>query len=253
MIQAAQKLTVDENNDGTPDVWGLAWEDNAPSRLFPLAGSLGGAAIGEDGITVKGVIDSPAWVEAFTFYGKVFNEWKVASNDDSFQAVEAFKQGKVAILVGGAGLIDEFGKVDFSWGVGRYPYFEKGTLVLPTGDWQLAVNAASGHPQEAMTLQLWLTSTPGGTALWSSGSIDLPPQKTVLGTFAAASSLAEPPQVYWKLAASEALVYTLPGPITPFYAAYDQRLEEAFREIRLGADAQSTLSEAANLLAEEMK
>lgn len=253
VIQAAQKLTVDGNKDGSPEVWGLAWEDHTLYQLLPLAESLGGSAIGEDGLTVTGVIDAPPWVEAFNFYRKVFNEWKVSPSEDNFQAVEAFKEGKLAILVGNAELIDQLAQVDFTWGVGRYPYFKKGALVLPTGDWQLAVNAKSVHQQEAITLLIWLTTTPGGTALWSTGNISLPAEKTSLGMFAAAPALAEPPQAYWKLAASDALVFTLPGPITPFYSVYEQRLEQAFQKIRFGADVQSTLSETAQQLAEEMK
>ncbi len=253
VIQAAQTLTIDENKDGLPEVWGLAWQDHTPHQLLPLAESLGGSAIGEDGLTVAGLIDAPAWVEAFTFYSKVFNEWKVSPKEENFQAAEAFKRGKLAILVGNAELINQFAQADFEWSVGRYPYFKKGVLVLPTGDWQLAVNAKSPHPQQAMTLLTWLTTTPGGRALWSSGSINLPAEKTTLGMFLSAPELAEAPQAYWKLAASEALVFTLPGPITPFYSVYDQHLEQAFEEIRLGADVQTTLSETAQQLAEAMK
>jgi len=104
-----------------------------------------------------------------------------------------------------------------------------------------------------MTLLIWLTTTPGGTALWNTDNIGLPAEKSVLGLFADAPELAEPPQSYWKLAASEALVFTLPGPITPFYATYDQHLEEAFQQIRLGGDVQSTLNDCAQQLAAEMK
>jgi multiple sugar transport system substrate-binding protein len=253
VIEAAQKLTRDENQDGSPELWGFAWEDQSPYQLLPLAESLGGSPIHDDGLTVMGVIDSPAWVEAFAFYGKVFNEWKVSPREDSFQAVEAFEEGKLAILVGRADLINQFGQVDFDWGVGRYPYFKKGALVLPTGDWQLAVNAKSTRQPEAMTLLIWLTTTPGGTALWQTGNISLPAEKTVLKMFAVEPELAEPSQAYWKLAANEAQVFTLPGPITPFFAIYNQRLEEAFQKIRLGADAKSSLTEAAGQLAEEMK
>lgn len=253
VIQAAQKLTKDQNNDGSPEVWGLAWEDQTLHSLLPLAGSMEGSAIGEDGVTVAGVIDSPAWVEAFTFYRKVFNEWKVSPVEDTFQPVAAFMDGRVAILVGDADLIDQFDQVDFAWGVGRYPYFNKGMLVLPTGEWQLAVNAKTTHLQEAMTLQLWLTSTPGGTTLVDTGNINLPPEKTVLTVLANTPVEDEPLQSFWKLAASEALVYTLPGVITPYYMVYDQVVGEAFRQIRLGADVQSTLSQAALQMTEDMK
>ena len=42
-------------------------------QLQPMPMSLGGQAIGDDGLTVRGVIDSDAWIEAFTYYWKRFN------------------------------------------------------------------------------------------------------------------------------------------------------------------------------------
>jgi fructooligosaccharide transport system substrate-binding protein len=253
VIKAAQKLTRDENQDSTPETWGFAWEANTIQQLIPLAESLGGSAIDPDGMTVAGVIDSQPWLDAFTFYGKVFNEWKAAPKDEAFQSVDAFMAGRLAMLVGSAELIDRFNKVDFSWGVARYPYFEKGKVVIPTGDWQLGVNAKSAHQEAAMTLVTWLATRPGGETLWRTGNIALPAEKTVLGLFATAAELAAPPDSFWKLAASEALVFTLPGPVTPFHPAYEKCLQEAIQKIRAGANPQAALSEAIQKLATEMK
>jgi fructooligosaccharide transport system substrate-binding protein len=49
------------------DVWGFQWEQTtAPYQLLPLIGSLGGEYIGEDGLSVDGVVNSDPWIQAAT-------------------------------------------------------------------------------------------------------------------------------------------------------------------------------------------
>ena len=75
----AQQLTQDTDGDGVTDIWGFTWEQtNRIYQLQAMAESLGGRAIGEDGLTVEGVINSQPWVDALTYYSKAFNEWKFA-------------------------------------------------------------------------------------------------------------------------------------------------------------------------------
>ena len=63
----ATQMTLDDDGDGTPDVWGFIWEQMVRTyQLQAMPESPGGAAIGEDGLTVDGVINSPEWIEAFT-------------------------------------------------------------------------------------------------------------------------------------------------------------------------------------------
>ncbi len=253
VADAAKRIIQDKYSDGTPKVWGFAWAGTSAQDFVSLPQSLGGDAIGLDGVTVKGVIDTSAWQDAFTFYSNVFNAWKVSPMDETFNAEEAFLAGKLGMVVANADDINKFASAGFSWGVSPYPYFQKGKLVVPTGDWQIGVNAKSTQHDAAMTLVHWLTFKVGGEVLWREGSVSLPPEKNVLNLFAAEPTYETAPLSYWKTAATEALVFTLPGPITPFYQAYDEQLQNALRELRGGADPKTTLTNFADTLSGLMK
>ena len=84
IAEMAQKLTQDTDGDGVTDIWGFTWEQtNRIYQLQAMEESLGGDAIGADGLTVEGVINSQPWVDVFTYYGKAFNEWKFAPPSDT--------------------------------------------------------------------------------------------------------------------------------------------------------------------------
>lgn len=253
VAETAQKLTRDANTDGTPETWGFAWADNSVHTLLPLVQSLGGQPVGNDGVTVTGIIDSKPWVEAMTYYSNVFNVWKTAPADASYNPIDAFLSGQLAMVAGDSTLIDTFNSADFSWGVSGYPFFKKGLLILPTGEWQLGLNPNSTHHAAAVTLLKWLTTKAGGSILWKNQVVSLPAEKTVLGYFPASPRYSGAPNSYWKTAATEALVFTLPGAMTPFYSVYDEKLQEAFLQIRQGADPQAVLSQTAVSLQDAMK
>jgi multiple sugar transport system substrate-binding protein len=253
VTDTAKKLTQDKNSDGTPKVWGLAWAGSTAQDFVSLPQSLGGEAIGLDGVTVKGVIDTSAWQDAFTFYSNIFNTWKVSPTDETFNAEEAFLAGKLGMVVANAEDINRFASAGFSWGVAPYPYFQKGKLVVPTGDWQIGVNAKSPQHDAAMILVHWLTFKVGGEVLWREGSVSIPPEKNVLNLFMTEPTFETAPNSYWKTAAKEALIFTLPGPITPFYQAYDEQLQIALKELRGGADPKTTLTNFVDTLSGLMK
>ena len=253
VVDVSKKLTQDKNTDGTPRVWGFAWAGSTAQDFVSLPQSLGGDAIGLDGVTVKGVIDTIAWQDVFAFYSNLFTSWKVSPADETFQAEEAFLAGKLGMVVAKADDINRFASASFSWGVAPYPYFQKGKLVVPTGDWQIGVNAKSTQHDAAMILIQWLTFKVGGEALWRDASISVPPEKNVLNLFATEPKLETAPRSYWKTAATEALLFTLPGPITPFYQAYDGELQNALKELRGGADPRTTLTNFVDTLSGLMK
>lgn len=246
VAETARKLT-------NSDVWGLAWENNTARDLVVLPESLGGQGIGLDGVTVKGVVDTKPWLEAFTFYSRLFNDWKVSPKEEPFSAKSAFQDGKLAMMVGDAKNINLFKDAPFSWGVSRHPYFRKGVVVIPTGNWQIGVNSKTQKYDAAMTLVHSLTYKVGGEVLWRSGSVLLPAEKTVLALFTSEPSLNVAPNSFWKTAAQEALVFTLPVPVTPFYPEYDLQIQKAFQDLRTGTDPQRVLSDLTNALSDMSK
>ena len=252
---AAPKLTFDDNGDGTPDVWGFNWEQTIRIyQLQPLPASLGAPAIGEDGLTVNGVINAPKWIDAFTYYQNMFTELKAAPQNDTITVPDMFRSGNLAMFVGGPWNIRDFAATppDFDWAVSRHPYFEQGSIAIPTGSWHIGVNAASDQPEAAKRFVHWLTTGKGAELWWREGSGDFPAQKSVLDLFATDAEFETPPLSYMRTAADEASANGVPRPSTVGYLEYEQILQNAFADIRNGSDVKQTLDTAASRIESEM-
>ena len=77
-LSTAQQLTIDENNDGTPEVWGVQLTANWTTGFEYWVAAAGGSLISEDGKSYKGYMDSPETVAAVQFFADLYNKYKVA-------------------------------------------------------------------------------------------------------------------------------------------------------------------------------
>ncbi len=253
----AQKLTQDTDGDGVTDIWGFTWEQTI--RIYQLQAmmeSLGGQAIGDDGLTAEGVINSKPWVDAYTYYSKAFNEWKFAPPSD-VNSPELFSQGKLAMMIAGPWQIGIFSKMNddagpgFDWSVSRHPYFEGGEIVTPTGSWHIGINTNSKNKEAAMRVLKWCT-TSKGAELWNKYIGDFPAQKSVLALIQTDPKFQKGTMAFMKTAADEATVNPVPRALTPGFLEYEQILQTTFDDISTGADVQGALDTAAQRIQREM-
>ncbi len=255
IAEIAPQVTFDDDGDGVTDIWGFTWDQtNRIYQLQPLPVGLGGQAIGGDGLTVDGVINSQEWIDAFTFYGSVFTDLKVAPTDDTVPANDLFASGKLTLDVSGPWLINRLirEEVPFNWGVARHPYFENGEIVTPTGSWHIGVNKNTEQMEAATRFVRWLSTSKGAETWWRIGSGDFPAQKSVLAIMGTDPEFAEPPMSYLAVAADEATVNPVPRPVTPGYLEYEQILQNTFDDIRNGADVEQALNLAVDRINSEM-
>ena len=255
IAEIAPQLTLDEDGDGITDVWGFTWEQtNRIYQLQPMPVGLGGQAIGEDGLTVDGVINSQPWIDAFTYYSDMFNTLQAAPPDDTVPASDLFAAGKLAMYIAGPWNINSLirAEVDFDWGVSRHPVFEGGEVVTPTGSWHIGVNKNTENLEAATRFVHWISTGKGAETWWRLGSGDFPAQKSVLELFATDAEFAEPPASYLRVAADEATVNPVPRPVTPGYLEYEQILQNTFDDIRNGANVEEALNLAVERIESEM-
>ncbi len=255
IAELATQLTQDQDGDGVTDVWGFNWEQtNRIYQLQPLPVSLGGQAIGDDGLTVDGVINSDAWVRAFTYYSDMFNTLRVAPQDTTIPMPDRFAGGTLAMMVAGPWNINRYNReaLSFNWGVSRHPYFADGEIVTPTGSWHIGVNTNSQHPEAAKRFVNWISTGIGAETWWRDGSGDFPAQQSVLALFQSDPQFDMPPLAYQRTAANEAAVNPVPRPVTPGFLEYEQILQNAFSDIMNGADVQEVLNNAVVRITSEM-
>jgi len=255
IAEVAPKLTFDENKDGAPDSWGFIWEQTARIyQLQVLPVSLGGSAIGEDGLTVKGVINSKPWIDAFTYYYDIFNTLKVAPQDPNFTVGDAFLAGKLAMFVGGPWNIKTFAgsKLDFDWGVSRHPYFKDGKIVTPTGSWHIGVNVNTKNKDAATRFVHWISTGKGAEIYWRKGPGDFPAQQSILALFKTDPEFQKGGLALLKTGADEATVNPVPRPTTVGYLEYEQILSDTFQDIRNGTKPQDALNNAVDRIESEM-
>src|SRR5581483_4243744 len=90
-----QKLTVDQNGDGTPEVFGFqnngpAWFDylnRIPARTNGKPGDNTFEGVSPDGLKFKGYFDTDQAIEAFQFDQDLFSKYKVRSTEPPANAL----------------------------------------------------------------------------------------------------------------------------------------------------------------------
>ena len=260
ITDAAQKLTVDEDGDGIPEVWGFNFEQiELFYQLQPLGLSLNCCqSISEDGLHVDGIINSPSWVEAFSWYGSLFNELGVAPKGDA-ATVDLFESGNMAMFLGGpwnvnrlaAAATSEEG-LGFEYGISLHPYFEDGVVVTPTSGWHLGVNAKTEKAEAAKAFVHWFTTETGGKAWFTHVRSALSAQQSVNEWIGTAEQYSEAPWNYIQVAIGELDSNPIIRPPVVGYLEYTTIIETAFADIRNGADAQEALDIVAARIESEL-
>jgi len=239
LVEAARKV-----NDPSKGVWGFSFEQaDRPYQLFPLMQSLGAKTVSTDGLQVSGYIDCPESIEAYTFYQRLFQDWKIspAGLYDGPLVQELFGSGNLGFMVGGTYIMDSLTKryPGVTWGVAPHPYFAGGNPVTPTGSWHIGLNARSNNIDAAQTLlaavlsekvmDVWFRVRPN------------PPVLNRLWDTTKAPFTSEG----WKIIRYELDHTAMVRPATPGYAEYEDIFKLALRDIQGGSPVPDVLASAA--------
>jgi multiple sugar transport system substrate-binding protein len=249
ITDAAVKIAKD-TDDPAKAIWGLQFEQfNRIYQLQPVVQSLPAPVLGADGLTVKGIIDSPEWIKAFTWFGDLHNKLKV-SPKGTINPDELFRNGKLAMLVAGPWNISGFIRdpLKFKWSAAPHPFWKE--IKVPGDSWHLGVNKNSKHTKEAVVFVKYASSL-AGAQVWFDVAANWPAQKSMLDKLINDPKNTDFPLKAFVVAAKEAQ-YTEPRPLTVAYLEYEQILSETFEDIRNGADVKEALTTAADRIQKEM-
>ena len=248
-LAAWQKTTIDEDGDGVPEQWGLQpagaqwpgdYQVGVFQRTMDEVGSPTFNGVGPDGITFTGYHDTPEAVEGWTFYQKLFTEYKVTP----LEAVgPVWDQKQAAFLISPdnrIGIIEDLYGDDFDWGVSGHPYAV--TPMCLTGSWHYGISSTTEHFEEALAFVKFATSDEGAM-IWYNVNRQLPANVNIFNDLPEYQDGGK--QALW-LDAMNSIGY--PRVQTPCHAEYNQIYAEMGMNIKAGADVAEEMHQAAQLM-----
>jgi multiple sugar transport system substrate-binding protein len=247
VLDAAKKLTSD-------DVFGFQFEQyNRIYQLQPLPQGKGAKVIGDDGLSVDGIINSQEWVDAFTWYSDIHTGSKVAPQGN-VDINELFINQKLAMCVRGPWAIKTYinAELPFQWRAAPHPYWGGDLpIVVPTDSWHLGVNKNSKHQAETIQFVQWTASAEAGN-IWYELGDNWPAQVSLLDKITKDPANADWPGKANAIAAAES-AHGVPRPLTVGYQEYEDILTTTFEDIRNGSDVKDALDNAARQIEREMQ
>jgi len=162
MEKAAAKLTLDTNNDGRIDVYGITLRGmgrKAVSQCSTYIMNLGGWWLDKEG---NAAINSPKVVEAFELYGRLLRRYGPPGNlnFDWYEALDAFAAGKAAMYTDAASFLPALtdpakSKIVGKWSCTEVPAGPAGRHPM-LNTWGMAIPKNSRNKKAAWLLTQWL-------------------------------------------------------------------------------------------------
>jgi multiple sugar transport system substrate-binding protein len=245
---AAEAQKAQEVSGKNVTAWGFVIDQiDRPYQLWPLPESLGGLPISRDGLHATGIITSPAWIKAFTWYYNLFNTWKISPvGATPAQTAALFSGGHDAFYWGGPWNVPTFQSAKgLNYGFAPTPYFAGGKPVTPNDSWHLGINRHTKNFAAAAEFVHWMTVGPGND-MWENIIDQVPSLNREVTNIETSPAFAKFPTNVLRLAAYEAEHTAIPRPVTPGYNEIQDILTSAFDNIRSGESPQKALSSAAS-------
>lgn len=236
-VDAAKKLTVDENGDGTPERYGIVLPDHATvgNGVWPSLLWGNGGDIVSDG---EAVVDSAENAETLAFWHDAIVNDKISPTGvDGIEADSVFSSGKAAMTFGGPWMTFIAGDAGIDYGIAPIPAGPETQAASAIGLTLSVTDQGDAAKQEAAQKFLAYFLNDDNAAAWSLGS-GWPPLRTSVP----ADAVAENPTV---AALSQFTSFTrplLPGVVnsTDVLAALDELTQRAMA----GDDIDSLLADA---------
>lgn len=244
-----QKLTIDEDGDGTPEVFGLQtngpWDyfQRIPSRSAGAPGSPTFEGIGDDGISFVGYFNTPEAVNAFQFQQDLVYKYNIMAPESiSNQMLQGLAATNIFqdMIVGTQR--DQF--PDVNMGGIEPPYFV--TPLCQTGSWHYGISANTAHFEEALAFVRFASSDAGASFIWKYKN-QLPANINLFNTIDEFTDPNNPRSLMAEFFAQ----YGVPRIMTPAYTEYNALFTEFFQSLMAGeANVAALAQEYAELMEE---
>lgn len=218
-------------------------------QLEPLPVQLGGSVGASGAGNMTPDFTSDAWVKAFDWYGSLFKNGTSPKGLTPEDTDPAFVAGKAAFTVQGPWLLPGLLDSTVNWGVAAQPVFDGGKPATPTGSWSLAMNPFSKEKSAAAVFMKWMSVDDGGGYIKYRSNPELaatPEGKKIY--FAKSVFSSEEGKKAAAIIDYETSNTAVNRVSTIGYIEFESILNQAFADIRNGAEAKPTLDKAESQL-----
>lgn len=252
MANTALKVIDPDKSKG---INGLVFEQsNTAYQMLALPESLGEAAIGGDGYTVDGIINTPGWLKAMTFFYDIYENGLAPRGLTSMENRDTFTSGKTLFFVGGIWCASSEYADGVKWNYTYTPAFKgyENKVATCTGSWHIGVSAFSKHQKEAADFVKFLTLGEGND-MWLKANGDIPARVSVIDSYMKDNAYAKYPLSIQRIAAYEAANTAVPRPVTPAYSEYESLINTMLSDISNGAEPKGAIQNCVDKINSIMK
>jgi ABC-type glycerol-3-phosphate transport system substrate-binding protein len=210
-------------------------------QMNMLPNSLGEKNIGPDGFTVDGVINTPGWTKALTWYQQLYRDGLSLRGYTAEETMGFFISGKILFYIGTTTLPARLQGSSVNWGFAPVPAFKgyEDKVGTPTGSWHVGINQASTKKDLAAGFVKYITLGEGNS-LFCTGTSQIPANKNAIDLIEKDPN-ANP---VMKIAVYEAVHTAVPRALTPGYPEYSTVIDSMWEDVRNGANIKSALDKA---------
>jgi fructooligosaccharide transport system substrate-binding protein len=231
-------LKLTDRSGGTTTRWGFGSQrDIGDWVVLPYLGQNGAEPLSPDGKKASGYLDSPAAVEALTWWGKLYTEDKIAT---ATPAPDAFPTGSMAMIDAVSTYVIALQKQypNFAYDIAPAPQNKQ--CAVMTGGFNAGINTATTQPDLSWKLVDYMTRVKH--AQWADDSGYLPDRKSVVSS---GTKYNEQP---WKLFLDELNQCGIHRPASSEYSFFADNFQAMAKDISGGADVKGSVAKATSAL-----
>lgn len=238
MLDIAQKLTKDTNNDGVTDIYGLSSGGNMTTGWLPFILAAGGAPIDET--QTKSLFADPKTLEGLKQYYATVNVSKISPSNtwitSSGNVSSAFYNGKIAMVIdlwATTNAINKNAPEGFSYDAQVMPvgWNGKRSCIYVPNQWVIYSKAGENQQDAAWKwIQYFLSEKSQDIVANSFGSIGFPVRKSALAAIESIETVpANKGAFYKELDACGVTLFECPS-----WEEWKPKAEQAFLEMQNG-------------------
>lgn len=237
----AQKALDKLDPDGSKGLIGFDFQQ--VSRVYQmnmLPNSMGGKNISDDGYSIDGVVNTEPWINAMKWYQGLVDDGIASKGYDADQLPDQFYAGNMIFMVGGTWTRSSM-TCDDEIGCTYAPCFKgyEDQVATSTGSWYFGINSNSKNKDAAADFIKWFTLGEGNDE-WLEINGDVPSRLEKQNEIAESEDASDE----MRIAVYEAANTAVPRAVTPVFSEYSTALDQAWEDVRNGADVEEALNTA---------